>query len=405
MVEKAAVSDYKGGMKQYRLTLLPNLQFIYELHMAQLEVKTLAREAHLQSDFRSFIVNSKTDVEVVIRRSAYVADVDGKPTVYRRLTQKNITRAFNQYVTHWFYPYKGKFHPQMVRGLANIMGLEPGDTLLDPFVGSGTTVVEGALLGLNTIGFDISPLCVLISKVKANAIHHLDEIEQKENAFVLREDMPATWNPQITKVLDDPIKCFELLARMIAKSDEARRSRDFLERYFHNKDKMLRSIRLMREGCDGVGISPIPARVEIADARKLPLDDAAVNGVITSPPYSIALNYVQNDAHSLEALGYNLNRIKEDFIGVRGSGMKRFDLYEEDMARAYGEIARVLKPGGKASVVLGNVTLGGQELDTVNNCIRHFDRHGLRLIDKIDKLIYGLYNVMQREWILIFKKG
>ncbi len=392
-------------MNEHHLTLLPNLQFIYELHMAQLEVKTLAKGVQLEPDFRSFIANSTTDVEAVVQRSAYVADVDGKPTVYSRLTQKNVTRAFNQYITHWFYPYKGKYHPQMVRGLANIMELKPGDTLLDPFVGSGTTVVEGALLGLKTVGFDISPLCVLITKVKANAIHHLDKIEHKESAFVLREDTPSTWNPQIAKVLKDPIECFELLARMIAKSDEARRSRDFCERYFHNKDKMLRSVRLMREGCAEVGIAPVPARVEIADARKLPLDDSSVEGVITSPPYSIALNYVQNDAHSLEALGYDLNRIKEDFIGVRGSGMKRYDLYEEDMERAYGEVARVLKPGGKASVVLGNVTFGGQELDTVGNCVRHFKRHGLRLIDKIDKLIYGLYNVMQREWILIFEKA
>lgn len=391
-------------MKKYRLTLLPNLQFIYELHMAQLEVKALAKGVELEPDFRSFIANSTTDVEAVVLRSAYVADVDGTPTVYSRLTQKNITRAFNQYITHWFYPYKGKYHPQMVRGLANIMGLKPGDTLLDPFVGSGTTLVEGALLGLKTIGFDISPLCVLISKVKANAIHHLDKIEQKEGAFVLREDTPSTWNPQIAEVLKDPVACFELLARMIAKSDEARRSRDFSERYFHNKEKMLQSIRLMKEGCAEVGITPVPARVEIADARKLPLDDNSVEGVITSPPYSIALNYVQNDAHALEALGYDLNRIKEDFIGVRGSGRKRFDLYENDMERAYGEIARVLKPGGKASVVLGNVTLDGQELDTVGNCVRHFECRGLHLIEKIDKLIYGLYNVMQREWILIFKK-
>lgn len=395
----------RWGVKEHQLTLLPNLQFIYELHMAQLEVRTLAAGVQLRPDFRSFTANNTTDVDMVLKRSAYVADVDDLPTAYNLLTRKNITRAFNQYITHWFYPYKGKFHPQMVRGLANIMQLNPGDTLLDPFVGSGTTVVEGALLGLNTIGFDISPLCVLISKVKANAVHHLEKIEHNESLLVLREDTPPTWSPQIAKVLKDPVQSFELLARMIAKSDEARRSRDFSERYLHNKNKMLQSIRLMKEGCDEVGIRPLPARIEIADARRLPLQDASIDGVITSPPYSIALNYVQNDAHSLEALGYDLNRIKDEFIGVRGSGMKRFDLYEEDMGKAYAEIARVLKPRGKVSLVLGNVTYDGQELDTVGNCIRHCERHELRLIERIDKLIYGLYNVMQREWVLIFEKS
>jgi tRNA G10 N-methylase Trm11 len=391
-------------MNQLKLTLLPNLQFIYELHLAQMEAEKLTPGAILNADFRSFSANGLRDAGVVKRRSAYVGDVDGEPTDYSRLTRKNVTRAFNQYITHWFYPYKGKFHPQMVRGLANIMGMKEDDVLLDPFVGSGTTVVEGALLGLRSVGYDISPLCVLISKVKANTIHHLEKIEEKEAKFALREDVSAIWNADVAEKLTDPIHSFELLAHMIAKSDEARRGQDFAEKVFQNKEKMLRSVRLMKEGCEEIGISPQPAHVEIADARELPLPDNSVGGVITSPPYSIALNYVENDAHSLEALGYDLERIKDEFIGVRGSGKKRFDLYEKDMETAYAEIARVLRPGRKAAVILGNVTFQNEELDTVGNCIQHCERHGLRFKDKIDKLIYGLYNVMQREWILIFEK-
>jgi len=391
-------------MKERKLTLLPNLQFIYELHMARLEAVTLTDGSVVASDFRSFTANGKTDAELVKRRSAYVGEIDGKPTDYARLTKKNVTRAFNQYITHWFYPYKGKFHPQMVRGLANIMGLNPGETLLDPFSGSGTTMVEGALLGLKTIGYDISPLCVLIGKVKANAIHHLKKIAPQDEKFSLLREVPPTWNEDIARKLSDPVLSVDLLAHMIARSDEARRGQDFAAKVYLNREKMLRSLQLMKEGCDELGIKPVPAHLEIVDARKLPLKDESVHGIITSPPYSIALNYVENDAHSLEALGYDLGRIKDEFIGVRGTGKKRFDLYEEDMEKSYGEMARVLKPGGKASIVLGNVTYQGQELDTVKNCIAHCKRHGLRLTCRIDKLIYGLYNVMMREWILIFEK-
>jgi tRNA G10 N-methylase Trm11 len=391
-------------MKERKLTLLPNLQFIYELHLAQLEAATLADGSAVASDFRSFTANGKTDVELVKRRSAYVGEIDGEPTDYARLTKKNVTRAFNQYITHWFYPYKGKFHPQMVRGLANIMGLKPGETLLDPFSGSGTTVVEGALLGLKSIGYDISPLCVLIGKVKANAVHHLKKIAPPEENFSLLREVPLTWNEDIARKLSDPIQSFDLLAHMIARSDEARRGQDFAAKVYFNREKMLRSLQLMKAGCDEIGIQPVPAHLEIADARKLPLKDGSVHGIITSPPYSIALNYVENDAHSLEALGYDLTHIKDEFIGVRGSGRKRFDLYEEDMETAYGEMARVLKPGGKAAIILGNVTFQGGELATVKNCIAHCQRNGLRLTHQIDKLIYGLYNVMQREWILLFQK-
>jgi tRNA G10 N-methylase Trm11 len=403
VLEGGKMSERTSMKNPIELLLLSNIQFIYELHLAKLEMEALTEGASLRPDFRSFQANGKTSVEWIQKRSAYVGQVNGAPTDYFKLTRKNITKAFNQYATHWFYPYKGKFHPQMVRALANIMGLKPGMSLLDPFSGSGTTMVEGALLGLKTFGYDVSPLCVLIGKVKVNAVHHWEKIRRHCEDAPLRDE-PLAKTPEISDVLADPVRSLDLLARMISRSDEARRGQDFLGKLQINRDKMLRSLALLREGCQEVGLRPLPAACEIADARRLPLTDASMDGIITSPPYSIALNYVQNDAHALEALGYDLGRIREEFIGVRGSGRKRFDLYEEDMEKAYGEMARVLKRGGKAAVILGNMTFEGDELKTVDRCIGHMARRGLELTDRIDKLIYGLYNVMQREWILIFRK-
>src|SRR5439155_5375261 len=185
-----------------------------------------------------------------------------------------------------------------------------------------------------------------------------------------------SWPTDIWKAVADPVRAFDLLARLIAKSDEARRGQDFETRLIQNRQKMLRSVQLMKEGCDELGIKPVTAQLEVGDARRLPVQDNSVAGVITSPPYSIALNYVENDAHSLEALGYDLGRIKDEFIGVRGSGMKRVALYEEDMDAAYAEMARVVKQVGKVSVVLGKVIMQGDEMATVNNCIAHCGRHG-----------------------------
>lgn len=383
------------------MQLLSNVQFVYELHLANLEVQSLAPSSILLEDFRSFRLSEAAETKDLFEKSAYIGKLNDEQTHYAKLTKKNVTRAFNQYITHWFYPYKGKFHPQLVRGLANIIGLKTGQTLLDPFSGSGTTLVEGSLLGLKTVGFDISPLCVLIGKVKANAMHHLKTIEHKfESSLMQKENLDAP----IEEVLKDAVKSFDLLAQMIATSDSARRGRDFDTKLTENRYKMLRSLQLMKEGCDEIGITPVPADLQIGDARKLPLEDSSIDGVITSPPYSIALNYVENDAHSLEALGYDLSHIKEDFIGVRGSGMKKFELYEEDMEKAYGEIARVLRRRAKACIVLGNMTFAGEEINSVENCIDHCEKHGLKLVNQIDKIIYGLYNVMQREWILIFEK-
>jgi len=66
------------------------------------------------------------------------------------------------YATHGLFPYRGKFHPQLIKGLLNILGIEKGETILDPMSGSGTTNVEAALLGINSYAIDVSPFCQFI---------------------------------------------------------------------------------------------------------------------------------------------------------------------------------------------------------------------------------------------------
>jgi hypothetical protein len=54
--------------------------------------------------------------------------------------------------------------------------------------------------------------------------------------------------------------------------------------------------------------------------------------------------------------------------------------------------------------VIGNVTYQNKEVDTAEKTIRFCQEAGFSFKKKIEKIIYGLYNVMQKEYILIFKK-
>ncbi len=65
------------------------------------------------------------------------------------------------------FPLQSKFHPQMIKAIMNIIGLKKNDIVLDPMCGSGTTNVEAALMGINSVGVDISPFCILMASVKA----------------------------------------------------------------------------------------------------------------------------------------------------------------------------------------------------------------------------------------------
>lgn len=77
----------------------------------------------------------------------------------------------SRYLTHKFHKYAGKFIPELPRWALENYSLKGQETLvLDPFVGSGTTLVEASLLGVNAIGLDVDPLARLIAKVKSTPI-------------------------------------------------------------------------------------------------------------------------------------------------------------------------------------------------------------------------------------------
>ncbi len=75
---------------------------------------------------------------------------------------------------HRLHPYKGKFIPQLVEYFLDQhintfkkeIFFKPGDIILDPFMGSGTTLVQAKELGIHSIGIDVSDFNCLISKVK-----------------------------------------------------------------------------------------------------------------------------------------------------------------------------------------------------------------------------------------------
>lgn len=72
-------------------------------------------------------------------------------------------------LTHNFYRYPARFSPAFVRSAINVF-TQPGDYVLDPYVGGGTSLVEAIALGRNAVGIDISELAEFVATVKTTVL-------------------------------------------------------------------------------------------------------------------------------------------------------------------------------------------------------------------------------------------
>src|SRR6266545_8290378 len=103
-----------------------------------------------------------------------------------QLSDLDFTGKDTLYATHALHAFAAKCPPPLVRwGIERYS--EPGETVLDPMMGSGTTLVEARLLSRHGIGIDIDPLARLIAEVKATPLC-LDTLDGATTALLAAID-------------------------------------------------------------------------------------------------------------------------------------------------------------------------------------------------------------------------
>ena len=85
---------------------------------------------------------------------------------------KDLSRLQTSHITHDYHRYPAKFIPQLASRIIK-ENSDVGDLVCDPFMGSGTTLIEAIINGRRAYGTDINPVSVLISKAKTTPIEPL----------------------------------------------------------------------------------------------------------------------------------------------------------------------------------------------------------------------------------------
>lgn len=95
------------------------------------------------------------------------------PTPIDKLVSALESRTPVSGLTHRFYRYPARFSPDFVAAAIEAF-TEPGDLILDPFAGGGTTAVEALARGRRIVATDINSLAGFVTRAKTNAISLLD---------------------------------------------------------------------------------------------------------------------------------------------------------------------------------------------------------------------------------------
>lgn len=284
------------------------------------------------------------------------------------------SRKDPKYVTHGLHPYKGKFYPQLAKGLLNLVGVADGSRVLDPFCGSGTTLLECKLNGLQAFGADLHPLAAKIASAKVgildiapNSITESVNVLAKNVAAIPAdfprrvEQFPENSLDEISRWFPEPVvyKLNWLLGQIRSSSTGV--VTEFLEiilssiirEISHQDPSDLRIRRRKRplEDSDVLGLfqgrliaqmerlqrfwsirgfCPYrmhPAQVIMDDSRdaktfeKMGIEPESVDLVLTSPPYATALPYIDTDRLSLLVLfgmsSKERRPLEEDLTGSR----------------------------------------------------------------------------------------
>ncbi|CCV03312.1 putative RNA methylase [Mesorhizobium metallidurans STM 2683] len=184
----------------------------YERELALREVTALIGDKLVTEIEDGFVVPADTDISRLVYFSKAASGSSTTETIQARLERAAKTgtnRQATRYSVHGLHEYKGKFNPQVAKAILNIFGITPGANVLDPFCGSGTSLVECTQIGAVGTGIDINPLAVFIANAKlralatpASVLHGVfDKIERRlwdatpfsDKTSPERDDYLASW--------------------------------------------------------------------------------------------------------------------------------------------------------------------------------------------------------------------
>ncbi len=318
---------------------------------------------------------------------------------------------------HRLHPYLGKFIPQLVEVfLKNFF--EKGNSILDPFMGSGTTLIEANVLGMHSCGVEISQFNCLIADIKtrkygipiieqeirdilyktreysewvAKGQNGLTTIKESFKKLKINSAYLNTWlsdralqeilfyrdqirnykNQDILKII---LSRATRSARLITHYDLARPKNPVREKYYcikHRRDcepineamkfinhyswDTIKRIKEFERLRTDAKIKIVQGDSRYIDFRKVEgYKGGKFDGIFTSPPYVGLIDYHDQHRYAYELFGFKDNSDKEIGPASKGKSKNAKEAYKEDITAVFQNMNKFLKPKAKIFVVVND---------------------------------------------------
>jgi hypothetical protein len=295
-----------------------------------------------------------------------------------------------QYATHGLFRFYGKFPPPIAaRLIASFTA--PGDLVVDPMVGSGTTAVEAILAGRRASVSDVSPLSAILTRVKTT---HVDREAAETGLARVREGEgsgepfelvglrnPAHWFLPETMAslarirsaidrLSDARARELLLVGFLAIVRRASRATTQQGRLFLDVETALPDAMPAFESKAGKAIEAVSAlpRAVSVDVRIAPASDEPQGEraplCIVHPPYFNNYKYSAVSSLELAWMGVDHNAVRRREIreAFKVGGVENARRYVADMFAVLASCARRVHRGGRVALMIGDATFRGEYL-------------------------------------------
>jgi hypothetical protein len=295
---------------------------------------------------------------------------------------------------HRLHPYHGKFIPQLVEVLLDRY-LAPGDRVLDPFAGSGTTLVQALESGLDATGVDIAAFNCLLMRVKTAPYDLAGLVEELRDVATRVESLPqrgarasgyvrAWYSPRAAaqlvgfRELTPQYRHGDVLRVILSRAARSARraahfdleapkapqrgeywchkhrrecrpvdaASGFLRRYTLDTLARIEAFAQMRD-------AEREATVLHGDARELELA-GPYDGILTSPPYPGLIDYHEQHRYAYELLELDDRREREIGAAAAGTSLASLEAYRAGIAAVLERAAAALRPDAPVLVVVND---------------------------------------------------